>query len=83
MEDWERAYSQKTSVLNRISRYSGFDFDEILNLPYSYYLLLSKESWIDSYLRTEGGSKILKDLWRLQQTEMDEKAVREYARREV
>lgn len=51
----------------------------MLNLPYSYFLLLNKESWIDSYMHSEKGMDILKNLWRLQQTEADENAVRKYA----
>lgn len=50
----------------------------MLNLPYSYFLLLNKESWIDSYMYSEKGMDILKNLWRLQQTEADENAVRKY-----
>ena len=80
MEDWEKAYNLQTSTLKRISQYSGFNFKEVLNLPYSYFLLLSKESWIASY-QTPEGVKVLKDLWRIQQTEADETAVNEFNER--
>lgn len=68
--------------MRRISRYSGLNFQEILNLPYSYFLLLNRESWIESYMMAEGGSEILKTLWRLQQTEPDLKKVRERIKKE-
>lgn len=78
VEEWERSYTTKTGILKRISAYSGFNFEEILNLPYSYFLLLSKESWIDSYMQFEDTREILKNLWRLQQTEADLNAVRKF-----
>lgn len=81
MEDWERTYNLKTSILRRISQYTGFNFKEILELPYSYFLLLNKESWIASYQSGEEGLKILKDLWRLQQTESDDKAIKDFSKK--
>lgn len=81
MEDWERSYNLKTSILKRISQYSGFNFNEIMDLPYSYFLLLNRESWISSYQTSEEGMKILKNLWRLQQTEADVSAIREFNKR--
>lgn len=59
------------------------NFEEILNLPYSYYLLLNKESWIDSWMQTENGREFLKNLWRLQQQEPDMEAVHRFQKREV
>jgi len=67
-----------TGSLARIRRYSGLNFNEILDLPYSFYLLLNKESWIDSFRGTPDGAEILKSLWRLKQTEADYQKVREY-----
>lgn len=74
-------YNLKTPIIKRISKYAGLNFKEVLQLPYSYFLLLSKESWIDSYIYSLEGRKILKDLWRLQQTSADETAVREFQHR--
>lgn len=51
----------------------------MLDLPYSYFLLLNKESWIESYKRSKDGMEVLKNLWRLQQTKADEAAVRRYS----
>ena len=56
-------------------------FKEVLELPYSYFLLLNKESWIASYQTSKEGLKLLKNLWRLQQTEADEEAIRNYTRK--
>ena len=65
-------------IIKRISEYTGLNFNEVLNLPYSYFLLLNKESWVDSYMHSEKGMDVLKNLWRLQQTKADEKAVKKY-----
>lgn len=50
-----------------MSEYSKLSFEELFNLPYSFYLLIRKDSWIDSMRRSEEGEEILKKLWRLQQ----------------
>ena len=78
-ENWERAYSLKTGIIKRISQYTGLNFREVLELPYSFYLLLNRESWIASYQSSEAGREILKNLWRLQQTEADEVAIHKFA----
>ena len=75
-EEWEKEYRLKTGSIRRISEYTGFDFNEILELPYPYFLLLNKESWIASYTKSKEGMEILKNLWRLRQTKADEKSVR-------
>ncbi len=59
-------------MIKRVSDYSRLDFHEVLELPYSYFLLLNKESWIESYMSYEKGREILKTLSRLQQTKADE-----------
>ena len=74
----------QTGTIKRISRYSGLNFTEVLNLPYSYFLLLSRESWIESYQASSEGREILRNLWRLQQTEADENATTQFTgRREM
>lgn len=70
-----------TAVLKRIRLYSGMSFLEILNLPYSFYLLMNKESWIDSWQSTESGREFLKTLWRLRQTSADITAIRNFEQR--
>lgn len=77
-EGWEGEYNLSTGELRRISRYSGLNFMEILNLPYPLFLLLRKDSWIDSWMQNPGGREYLKTLWRLRQTEADVAKVRKY-----
>ena len=35
-ENWERAYNLKTGIIKRISQYTGLNFREVLELPYSF-----------------------------------------------
>lgn len=81
MEDWERTYNLETATIRRISQYTGMNFKETLQLPYSFFLLLSKESWIDSYNRYPETREILKNLWRLRQTEADTGAISRFQHR--
>ena len=37
-ENWERAYNLKTGIIKRISQYTGLNFREVLELPYSFFL---------------------------------------------
>lgn len=80
-EEWEEDFSLSTGELKRISRYTGMNFNEVLDSPYSMYLLYRKESWIDSWNKTEEGREFLKTLWRLTQTKADIKKVREFQNR--
>ncbi|MBS5927010.1 MAG: hypothetical protein KIC66_07980 [Clostridium sp.] len=80
-EEWENDYVLSTSELRRISKYTGLNFNEVLNLPYSLYLLYRKESWIDSWGKTEEGREFLKTLWRLKQTKADTRKIREFQHR--
>jgi len=57
------------------------NFNEVLDLPYSLYLLYRKESWIESWNRTEEGREFLKTIWRLKQTKADIKKIREFQHR--
>ncbi|MBB6622232.1 hypothetical protein H7E67_02195 [Clostridium gasigenes] len=82
-EKWEEAYVSCTSEIRRISIYTGMNFNDVLNLPYSLYLLYRKESWVDSWNRTEEGREFLKTLWRLNQTKADLKAIREHQNKGV
>lgn len=77
-EGWEKSYIMRTSELRRISRYSGLSFTEILNLPYPLFLLLRRDSWIDSWMQNPDGREFLKNLWRLKQTGADIDAVRKH-----
>lgn len=82
VEEWEKDYFLRTSELRRISRYTGLNFKEVENLPLSDYLLYSHDSWIDSWNHNKEGREFLKTLWRLKQTEADERAIKEFIREE-
>lgn len=70
-------------MIKRISEYTGLNFKEVLLLPYSYFLLLNKESWIDSYNTSIEGREVLKTLWRLKQTQADYQAIQKFQKRGV
>lgn len=57
------------------------NFIQVMQLPYSYFLLLNRESWIDSYNSSAEGREILKNIWRLQQKTADVTAVRKFQHR--
>lgn len=61
-----------------MSRYTGLSFNDVKKLPYKDYLLYNRDSWIDSFNNSEEGRKFLKTLWRLQQTQADEQAIKNY-----
>lgn len=82
VDKWQKDFNLSTSTYRRISRYTGLNFTEIDNLPYYNYLLFNRDSWIDSFMQSEEGRKFLKTLWRLQQTEADEEAIRNLKRKE-
>ncbi|SHI89985.1 hypothetical protein SAMN05444401_1727 [Clostridium amylolyticum] len=81
MEEWEHLFSLSTSEVKNISSYSGLNFNEVLNLGMSEYLLYKKEAWIYNLKQSEEGREFLKTLWRLQQTKADTKAIRTFEER--
>lgn len=80
-EQWEREYESATAELKSISEYTGLSFKEVLDLPYSLFLLYRKDAWFYGLKQDEEGREFLKNLWRLQQTKADEKAVRRFIER--
>ncbi|MDO4778509.1 MAG: hypothetical protein Q4A42_03020 [Tissierellia bacterium] len=60
-----------------MSEYAKCSLFELLKLPLQVYLLIKKDSWIDSMNSTEKGREALKDFWRLSQTKADLKKIRE------
>lgn len=78
MEEWEDDYDCATYEIKAISDYTGINFNEVLELPISLYLLYKKEAWIHSNLKSEAGRRFLKDLWRLQQTQPDYDAIHRF-----
>lgn len=67
--------------MKRISEYTGLNFIQVMQLPYSYFLMLNRESWIYTYDSSPAGREILKNLWRLKQTDADVRAVRKFQHR--
>lgn len=80
-EDWEEEFFSLTSEKRRIANYSGLDFLELDNLPFSFYLLLRRDSWIHSMERSEESREALKAIWRLTQTKADVKSIKKYKER--
>ena len=78
VEGWEKEFAIRTSELKRISKYSGLNFIEVLNMPYPLFLMLRRDSWIDSWMQNPDGREFLKNLWRLRQTRADVDTVRKY-----
>ena len=77
-EQWEKEICIYTGDIKQISEYTGLNFNEVYNLSYSLFLLYRKDSFIHNMNQTEEGRKILKDLWRLQQTEADTQKLHKY-----
>lgn len=67
-----------SAEVKAISDYSGLTFSEVMDLPFSLYLLYKKDAWVYNNKRSEQGKKFLKDVWRLQQTEPDYDAIHNY-----
>ncbi len=61
--------------MKAISDYTGLSFDEVMDQPYSLFLLYQKDAWMYNNMRSESGRKFMKDLIRLQTTSADLQAV--------
>lgn len=68
---------QVTSEQKRMSEYAKCSIFDLNLLPLPIYLLIKRDSWIDSMNTTESGREALKDFWRLSQTKPDLKKIRE------
>lgn len=77
-EEWEKDLDCKTYELKRMHNYTGMSFEKLLSLPLSAFLYLRRESWIDSFKRSEEGRETLKSIWRLSQTKADLKTARKH-----
>lgn len=80
-EEWEDSYRSQSSELKRIANYTRMSFEEVLNLSYPEYLLYKRDSWIESFMNFEKGREFLQTLWRLNQTDADIKAIRNFEER--
>lgn len=79
-EAWEEYYDASTVELKRMSDYSGYTFNELINLPIGAYLLIKKDSWIESMKATPEASEVLKNIYRLQQSKPDEAAIKRFTK---
>lgn len=79
-EKYEDMIYSHTAEQKLISEYTGLDFNEIMDLPYSLYFLYRHDAWVDRQRKTEDGREFLQTLWRLKQTKPDLDAVREMMR---
>lgn len=64
-----------------MSEYSGLDFKKLRSLPLSLYLIIKRDSWINSMKSTEDGREVLKAIWRLNQKKADIKKIRKFNER--
>lgn len=75
LEEWEGKYQNMSGEMKAISDYTGLSFDEVMDQPYSLFLLYQKDAWMYNNMRSESGRKFMKDLIRLQTTSADLQAV--------
>lgn len=67
--------------MKAIADYTGMPISVIVELPISLFLLFRKNTWIYNQMHSEEGQKMLKDFWRLQQTEPDIDAIHRFQER--
>lgn len=70
-EEWEINLDKRTAELKRMSDYCGLTFLELEELPLSTYLLIRRDSWIDSMQQTEEAKEVLKNIIRLGRKDAD------------
>ncbi|MFL8968893.1 hypothetical protein ACKA04_02365 [Helcococcus kunzii] len=82
-EEWEKEITQLTSERKRMAEYCRCSLFELDNLPLTLYLVIKRDSWIESMNQNDEGRQILKELWRLQQTSADLNKIRAKGVKEV
>ena len=60
-----------------MAEYCGCSLFDLEKLPLPLYLVIKRDSWLESMNKTENGREILKDLWRLTKTSADLGKIRE------
>lgn len=73
--------SNKFAEYKAIADYTGLSFIEVQELTYYEYCVYRKEAWIYNLNQSEEGKEFLKDIWRLNQTNADLAAVRQFNNR--
>lgn len=61
-----------------VSKYTGLNQKEVLELPHDMFLLNMKYAFIEDKMSTEEGRDYLRKAYRLQQTEPDYEKLREF-----
>ena len=77
-DEWEGEYTLLSGELKAIADYTGLSIKQVNNLPLSLFLLFKKDSWIANNLKSQQGRDFLKDLHRLQRTDADVDAIRNF-----
>ena len=80
-EEWEGDFFASTSELKRMSDYAGLGMLKLPELPWSLFLLIKRDSWIQKVKEAPDGGEILKTIWRLKQTKADLNKVRKFQER--
>ncbi len=70
-----------TYELASIREYTGLSFAQIIDLPIGELLLYRRDAWVSKMKSNEKGREFLQTLWRLQQTEADEEAIKRFNER--
>lgn len=80
-EEWEKDYKIYTGNIKAICDYTNLNYFQVLNLRYSHFLLLAKDSWITGLMKSEQGREFLKTLRNLQVTEVEEDKIQAFVNR--
>lgn len=64
--------------IHRVIHYSGLDYNEVLKLPCDVFLLMVKNDYMDELNSTQEGREYLEKCKRLNTTEMDFSALRDF-----
>lgn len=75
--------TQITSEKKRMADYCSCSLFELDNLPLTLYLIIKRDSWIESMNKTEEGREVLKNIWRLNQSKADLKKIRKKGVKQV
>ena len=62
IEDWQRDFPTTTGEQKAISEYASISLLQVINLPYSKYMILRRDSWVRNMSSSEEGKELLKSL---------------------
>lgn len=64
--------------IHRVIHYSGLNYHQVLDLPCDVFLLMLKNDYLDELNSTQEGREYLEKCKRLNTTEMDYQALRDF-----